>query len=184
MKKVLTIGLMLLACAGFVFAADSDQKEDQLKVSLHVEETTEVEWFTGANPPASDASDWALSDDTKNDSISFTADDLDKDVYAAVKTNSRTAVSMYIYGTGLINGADNNIIIPVEISASEGAKTNSFSTSNANKDCGISFSETLTNNNLRVYSEKITLSISDADFKKASAGDYSATIYLQLSPLA
>ena len=184
MKKVLTIGLMLLVCAGFVFAANDDQTEDHLKVSLHVEDSTEVEWFTGANPPKADASDWALSDDTNIDSISFTSDDLDKDVYAAVKTNSRTAVSMYIYGTGLINQSDSNIIIPVKISASDGAKTNSFSTSNANKDQGISFSETLTANNLRVYSEKISLSISDVDFKKASAGDYSATIYLQLSPMA
>lgn len=91
MKKVLTIGLMLLACAGFVFAAVNDNAN--LTVSLEVDKKSEVGWFISSD----DVSTW--SNKISSEQPISSAEGLT--VYAAVKTNTGDSLKLTITGNPL-----------------------------------------------------------------------------------
>ena len=187
MKKVLTIGLMLLVCAGFVFAVDSDEKKDTLQVKLEITESTVAEWFTDEDS-ISKYDSFTGSDDPQEVSLVLSGDKYTATAYPAVKTNSGTAVTMYIYGTKLKGQGDNSIdLSAVASTASEDmivvtTATTTWDEENTNTDDYLLFTEPDGKTGQRVVYGIVNFSIDTATYNKANADTYSADIYLQIQP--
>lgn len=185
MKKVLTIGLMLLVCAGFVFAVDSDEKKDTLQVKLEITESTVAEWFTDKN---SISNSFTGSDDPQEVSLAPSGDKYTATAYPAVKTNSGTAVTMYIYGTKL-KGEDSNSIDLSAVASTDSedmiavtTATTTWDEESINNEDYFLFTEPDGKTGQRVVYGIVNFSIDTATYNKANADTYSADIYLQIQP--
>lgn len=105
MKKVLTIGLMLLVCAGFVFAADPAK----LNVQIVVGENNNQKWLA----KGTDVSTVSKFDEAT--AISGTQDlATTKEFLAAVRSNSENAMTITVEGEAL--HTDDSKIIPLTAS--------------------------------------------------------------------
>lgn len=173
MKKVLTIGLMLLVCAGFVFA-----EEDKLTVKLEIGEINTPKWFS--EKPVN-VSDFDATDGSKQiTSKDLVTGDVGVTVYPAVKTNHNGAMEMKITGTPLHSATTGEYIT---INAS--GNSTDVSWANGSSTEIISYKETDTTSGIRVFSDALTLKVDGTSYDAASAAnDYQATITLTTSPEA
>lgn len=191
MKKVLTIGLMLLACAGFVFAADED-KTDTLKVQIKIDPYTQAEWFE----TVPEDKDWSTNGDIVDE---LTSDQIKDGVtyFAAVRTNNSTL------GTITIDAAPLKIKITDDPMYTDNA--NEYikysvrphtDSDNDNKD--VTGSDSLstitdTQKTVAVYKAassvtgarfmyaKIDVQVDSTSYANASAGTYEASLIMTLS---
>ena len=185
MKKVLTIGLMLLVCAGFVFAANAT---DTLKVSLEIDGKTEIRWVTTeGNNLVDDASDWTSATDieTINDKTDGFEIGNDYSVLIAVNSNNPSLSKLTITGSALSSEekADSNSH-KIKLTVSDGnsksglnTESNSVDydgTSDDSKSIVYTLSEQLTE---RLYaSAVINLKVDSETYNAAPADTYVATL--------
>ena len=191
MKKVLTIGLMLLVCAGFVFAADDEDKTDTLTVQIKIEPYTQAEWFE----TVPENNDWTNNGDIVDE---LTSDQIKDGVtyFAAVRTNNSTL------GTITIDAA------PLKITTTDPMYTDNTNeyikysvrphtdSDNDNKD--VTGSDSLstitdTQKTVAVYKAassvtgarfmyaKIDVQVDSTSYANASAGTYEASLIMTLS---
>ena len=175
MKKVLTIGLMLLACAGFVFAAEEVKN---LTVKIEVGEINVPKWFS---EEPGNVSDFDVTDGSKEiTSKELVTGDVGVTVYPAVKTNHNGAMEMQITGNPLYSATTGEYIT---INAS--GNSTDVSWANGSSTGIISYKETDTTSGIRVFSDALTLKVDVTSYDAASAAnDYQATITLTTSPVA
>lgn len=200
MKKIIFILIFALLITGSVFAQTGEEgnsdsttsPSDNLTVKLQVTEDTSVAWFI-KNKAKLD--NWT-TENSINEPAKLSADKLTIDVYPSVNTNRGSAVTIYVYGTALVNGSEGKSIIPLKAT---GDSTDSLytvtnfdggswsgSTQETNKY--IMFKENLPENGgafaKRVLSPKVTLSVDPDDYSKAAgygADDpYEATLTMTL----
>ena len=187
MKKVLTIGLMLLVCAGFVFAAD--QEKDTLTVTVDVQGTTTVEWLTVK--PGTDEFNWEENDDKLSTEESTLEVGRDYTYYPAVKTNEASMTELKISATPLKSDAGDYIKYTVKpVEESEGnlsIKTGTYDSEitidegTNNSDDGteiITYSDNSNNAGMRTLFGQVVIKVDEASYNAASSGTYTATLTL------
>ena len=185
MKKVLTIGLMLLVCAGFVFAADSDQ----LTVTVNVKGSTTVEWLT--DKPGTEEFNWEENDDKLSTEESTLEVGKDYTYYPAVKTNEAAITELKISATPLKSDADEYIKYTVKpVEESEGKLTITTGTYGSeitidketnNSDDGteiIKYSDNSNNDGMRTLFGQVVIKVDEVSYNAASSGTYTATLTL------
>lgn len=182
MKKVLTIGLMLLACAGFVFA-----EEDTLTVKLEVKETNDAEWFIDSAPTS--ITDFDSRSASEVDEVSLSSEKKSIKAYPAVKTNSSSAVDMYIYGNPLKSDTTGDyIVIKLSGGTDESYKENTWTETDVNSnEKYIKFleSEDANTKSQRIFSGTLTIEYVQDSFDAAGAADdYTANLTLVLEAKA
>lgn len=170
MKKVLTIALLVLLCAGFVFAETKD-----LTVKLKIEEINTPKWFS--EEPAN-VRDFDVTDGSKEiTSKDLVTGDEGVTVYPAVKTNYKGAMEMKITGNPLYSDTTGEYIT---IKASGDSQEVTWE--NGSSEGSISYQETGTPSGIRVFSDALTLKVDGTSYDEASAADdYTATITLTTS---
>ena len=170
MKKVLTIALLVLLCAGFVFAETKD-----LTVKLEIGEINTPKWFS--EDPVG-LSDFDATDGSKEISEKeLVTGDEGVTVYPAVKTNHKGIMKMEITGNPLYSAATGEYIT---IKASGSSQEVTWA--NGSSDDSISYQETGTPSGIRVFSDALTLKVDGTSYDAASAAnDYTATITLTTS---
>lgn len=167
MKKVLTIALLVLLCAGFVFAETKD-----LTVKLKIEEINTPKWFSEdpVNLSGFDATEEITSKDLVTGDVGVT-------VYPAVKTNHKGIMKMEITGNPLYSYTTGEYIT---IKAS--ADSQEVTWEKSSSEGSISYQETGTPSGIRVFSDALTLKVDGTTYDGASAADdYTATITLTTS---
>ena len=185
MKKVLTIGLMLLVCAGFVFAADSDQ----LTVTVNVKGSTTVEWLT--DKPGTEEFNWEENDDKLSTEESTLEVGKDYTYYPAVKTNEAAITELKISATPLKSDAGEYIKYTVKpVEESEGKLTITTGTYGSeitidkgtnNFDDGteiIKYSDNSNNDGMRTLFGQVVIKVDEVSYNAASSGTYTATLTL------
>ena len=178
MKKVLTIGLMLLVCAGFVFAADDGS--DTLKVKLEVGGSTSINWFTAGTEPTLDNWD-TLTQSQTDTSLAENAIDISSSAltaFPAVKTNNVGTYTITVTGTPLTSTTvDTVITLKASIGEDQTATWSSVST-----DDTLTISESEQGKGNRVLTKAITIE-ADSDTKElaSAANNYTATLTMTVS---
>lgn len=183
-KIVISLVLMFLGLCS-VFAV-----EDKLKVKLTVEEQPVALSFTAKKYTdiTSDPSDNEfVTKDSEGPIISIDTNGYKtENFYASAKTNSSSALTLYVEYTDLING--NATPIPISISTS--GKSYSTQQNNTVEGTGkISLVEgrkaikledpTTSFIGMRAISHELSVSINEADYITALEGDYVATLTLK-----
>ena len=189
MKKVLTIGLMLLACAGFVFAADSDQKKDTLAVTVNVEGTTTVEWLTAK--PGTEEFSWEENEDKLSTEDSTLEVGTEYIYYPAVKTNEAAMTELKISATPLKSNAGEYLKYTVKpMEESDGKLSIETGTYNSeitideetnNSEGGteiIKYSDNSDNDGMRTLFGQVVIKVDESSYNAASSGTYTATLTL------
>ena len=173
MKKVLTIALLVLLCAGFVFA-----EAKELTVKLEIGEINVPKWFS---EEPKNVSDFDVTDGSKEIALKeLVTGDVGVTVYPAVKTNHNGAMEMKITGNPLYSATTGEYIT---INASDNSTDVSWADGSSNGI--ISYKETDTTSGIRVFSDALTLKVDGTSYDAASAAnDYQATITLTTSPVA
>lgn len=180
MKKVLTIGLMLLVCAGFVFAA-TQEKTDTLTVTVNIEKETYVDWF---NVEPNISSDWTSED---SDTATISLGGL-SDWYAAVKTNNNNVTKITISANPLSGGNSEYLeytITPSSTASADASSEDKVTISDSTNDSVVTFSpkeDYMTG--ARTFYGKITIEIPSAESNthnaSVSADNYTATITMTI----
>lgn len=172
MKKVLTIGLMLLACAGFVFA---EIDSDNLTVKLSVASKDIAEWFVQDTAPTEDSFKDITKDteDSTSDTITFTEEITSKKVYPAVLTNNSSPLKITITGSPLTSTSKEelklSVVLTPDAETSVGPVT--WSKDGGNETKSIVFEEGESISGKRVFTRGITVSVISDEMKMASAAD-------------
>lgn len=200
MKKIIFILIVALLLSGSVFAQTGEEgnsdsttsPSDNLTVKLHVTEDTSVAWFI-TNKATSD--NWNKESSSSDPADLSSAENLTIDVYPSVNTNKGSAVTIYVYGTALVNGDEGSkSIIPLKATGDTTDSlynvTNfdggSWSGPTQETDKFIKFEEKKPENGFakRVLSPKVTLSVDSTAYSNAAgygADDpYEATLTMQL----
>lgn len=185
MRKIVISLVLIFWGLGSVFAV-----EDNLKVKLTVAEQPVALSFTATQYTdiTSDPSDNEFAaKDSEGPIISIDTNGYKtENFYASAKTNSSSALTLYVEYTDLING--NATPIPISISTS--GKSYSTQQKNTEEKTGmISMVEgrkaikledpTTTLSGMRAISHELSVSINEADYITALEGDYVATLTLK-----
>lgn len=190
MKKITILCILLCFISFAVFSA---QESDDLTVKLEVTEDTSVAWFI-QNKATLD--NWNTESSSSEPAV-LSAEKLSIDVYPSVNTNKGSAVTIYVYGTALVNGGEGKESkIPLSATGdttdSLYVVTNfdggSWSGPTQETDECIKFVEKLPENGgafaKRVLSPKVTLSVNPVAYSNATAygadDPYEATLTMQL----
>lgn len=199
MKKIIFILIVALLLSGSVFAQTEEEgnsdsttsPSDNLTVKLQVTEDTSVAWFI--NDKAT-LDNWN-TESSSSDPAKLSAQKLTIDVYPSVNTNKGSAVTIYVYGTALVNGdKGSESTIPLKATGDSADSlytvTNfddgSWSGTTQDTDKFIKFEENKPENGFakRVLSPKVTLSVDSTAYSNATgygADDpYEATLTMQL----
>lgn len=187
MKKITILCILLCFISFALFAA---QESDDLTVKLEVTEDTSVAWFI-KNKATLD--NWN-TESSSSDPAELSAEKLTIDVYPSVNTNKGSAVTIYVYGTALVNG-DKGSESTIPLKATGDSTDSLYTVTNMDgswteetqdkKKC-IQFEENKPENGFakRVLSPKVTLSVDSTAYSNAAgygADDpYEATLTMQL----
>ena len=190
MKKITILCILLCFISFAVFSA---QESDDLTVKLEVTEDTSVAWFIKNKATLSN---WD-TESSSSDPAVLTAPSLSVDVYPSVNTNRASAVTIYVYGTALVNGDEGReSIIPLNaVGDSEDShytviNIDGGSWSGITQDAKkfIKFEEEQPENEgafaKRVLSPKVTLSVEETAYSDAAGygenDPYEATLTMTL----
>lgn len=200
MKKIIFILIVALLLSGSVFAQTGEEgnsdsttsPSDNLTVELKVTEDTSVAWFI---KDKATLDNWN-TESSSSESAELSAEKLTIDVYPSVNTNKGSAVTIYVYGTALVNGDEGNKST-IPLTATGDVKDSLYTVTNMDgswteetqdkKKC-IQFKEKSPENGgalaKRVLSPKVTLSVDSTAYSNATgygADDpYEATLTMQL----
>lgn len=198
MKKIIFILIVALLLSGSVFAHTGEEgnsdsttsPSDNLTVKLQVTEDTSVAWFI-KNKAKLD--NWT-TENSINEPAELSADKLTIDVYPSVNTNRASAVTIYVYGTALVNGSEGKSRIPLKATGDSNDSlynvTNfdggSWSGTTQDTNKFIKFEENEPENGFakRVLSPKVTLSVDSTAYSNAAGygenDPYEATLTMTL----
>lgn len=185
MRKIAISLVLLISVLSSVFAA-----EDNLKVKLTVNKLPVAVSFTANKyvDPTSDPSDAEFTTKDSDDPV-ISIDNSNyktETFFASAKTNSSSALTLYVEYTDLVNG--NATPIPISISTS--GKSYSTQQNNTVEGTGkISLVEgrkaikledpTTSFIGMRAISHELSVSINEADYITALEGNYVATLTLK-----
>ena len=184
MKRRIILCILFCLIAGCAFAV-----EDNLKVKLTVDELPVTVSFTASKyvDPKSDPSDAEFTTKDSDGPVISIKNYKTETFFASAKTNSSSALTLYVEYTDLING--NATPIPISISTS--GKSYSTQQNNTVEGTGkISLVEegrkaikledpTTSFIGMRAISHELSVSINEADYITALEGNYVATLTLK-----
>lgn len=180
MKKVLTIGLMLLACAGFVFAAET--KKADLDVKLTVEPNTMVKWIaTETGKPDINSFDSAASETE----LEIEQGGTNYSIYVAAVTNNNDLDSLKITGEQLSNSSATEsipltayVVAVSEVTTTEADHVSAtWNGSDNEKYIMLNAVETA---GKRLIWGNVNFSITEEAYNNASSGTYTADFTLEI----
>lgn len=180
MKKVLTIGLMLLVCAGFVFAAET--KTADLDVKLTVEPNTMVKWIaTETGEPDINSFDSAASETE----LEIEQGGTNYSIYVAAVTNNNDLDSLKITGEQLSNSSATESIpltaYVVEVSEVTTTEADHVSaTWNGSDNEKYIMLNAVETAGKRLIWGNVNFSITEEAYNNASSGTYTADFTLEI----